>query len=217
MKRLSTQIIFGLLLIAAGVMFLLQNLGYLGNALAYFWAVAFVIGGGAFLYVYALDRPKQWWALIPGFALVGIGLLIGLSEIAPRWGDELGAPIFLALLSAGFWVVFFENREHWWALIPGGVILSLALFVGLEALFPGTDLVGVFFLGMGATFLGLSILPSADGSLRWALIPAGVLLLMGFIFLATALAVFRYLGPGVLVLAGIYLVVRNLSGFGRTA
>src|SRR6266700_3134018 len=75
MKRIETSIIVGMVLIGAGVLFLLQNLGVLGPVGNVVRALLFVVGGGAFLMAFAI-KPGHWWALIPGFALLGLGALL---------------------------------------------------------------------------------------------------------------------------------------------
>jgi hypothetical protein len=210
MKNVQIRSALGLLMIAAGVLFLLQSLGYLEGAGTLFWTLVFAAAGGVFLYVFFLNR-EQWWALIPGFTLIGLGALIALDQFIPRWGGALGGTVLMLAISLSFWVIYFQQREHWWAIIPGGVLLSLGIFIGLEEIFTGVDLVGIFFLGMGLTFVLVAMLPEEREKMRWAFIPAGVLLLMGVIFTATAFSAFEIVGPAALIIVGAYLVFRTFS------
>jgi hypothetical protein len=210
MKNIQIRSALGLLMIAAGVLFLLQSLGYLEGAGALFWALVFAAAGGVFLYVYFLNR-EQWWALIPGFTLIGLGTLIALDQFFPRWGGTLGATVLMLAISLSFWVIYFQQREHWWAIIPGGVLSSIGIFIGLEEIFTGVDLVGIFFLGLGLTFVLVAVLPQEREKMRWAFIPAGVLLIMGIIFTATAFSAFKVVGPAALIIVGAYLVFRTFS------
>ncbi|HEY43917.1 MAG TPA: hypothetical protein G4O11_08045 [Anaerolineae bacterium] len=214
MRRNGVRIVFSVLLIGAGVLFLLQNLGFLRDAGGLFWALAFAVGGGAFLYVYLSDRT-HWWAIIPGLTLLGIGEIIAVGTFLPQYDEILGAPVFMGFISLSFWIIYLTNRENWWAIIPGGVLLAIAIFIGLESLFPGVEMVGVFFLGLGLTFLLLAYLPTQEGRMRWALIPAGVLLLMGVIFMGSAFSALEIIGPAVLVLAGLYLIFRTFRPKGE--
>jgi hypothetical protein len=207
MRKIQPRYVFGILLIGAGILFLLETLGFLEGASSIFWALTFAVAGGVFLYVYLTDRT-HWWAVIPGLTLLGIGEIIAAGHFFPQYDDILGAPVFMIFISLSFWIIYLTNRENWWAIIPGGVLLSIGIFIGLEALFPGVEMVGVFFLGMGLTFVVLAYLPSQEGRLRWALVPAAVLLLMGVIFLGTAFAALEIIIPAVMVLAGLYLIYR---------
>jgi hypothetical protein len=214
MRRIGPRVVLSLLLIGAGILFLFQNLGFLEDAGSLFWALAFAVGGGIFLYVYLIDR-SHWWAVIPGLTLLGIGEIIAVSAFLPQYEDILGAPVFMGFISLSFWIIYLTNRENWWAVIPGGVLLSIAIFIGLESLFPGVEMVGVFFLGLGLTFVLLAYLPTPGGRMRWALIPAGVLLLMGVIFIGAEVSALEIIGPAALVLAGLYLIYRTARPKGK--
>ena len=208
MRGVQARVALSLLMIAAGVLFLLQNLGFLEGAGAILWALAFAVAGAAFLYVYFSDRVN-WWALIPGFTLFGIGGLIAVNNFIPQYGDTLGVPLLMGCISLSFWIIYLTNRESWWAVIPGGVLLSIGVFVGLESLIEGVELVGVFFMGLGLTFVIVALLPTPEGRMRWAFIPAAVLLIMGILFTAAAFSIFKYVGPVGVILVGLYLIYRT--------
>jgi len=210
MKRFETRVAWGILLIAGGVLFLLQNLGILGGGIALLWALLFGAAGVIFLYVFLTDRAN-WWAVIPGFVLLSLAVLIVLNQLAPGVGGTWGGALFLGGVGLGFWVIYFVNREHWWAVIPGGVLLTLALVAGLSSMLEGTEVGGVFFLGLGLTFGLLSFLPTPQGRMKWALIPAAVLLVMGLLITAAFASALNYLWPVALILIGLYLIFRTFG------
>ena len=210
MRRFETRVAWGILLIAGGVLFLLQNLGILGGGIALLWALLFGAAGVIFLYVFLTDRAN-WWAVIPGFVLLSLAALIALDQLAPEVGGTWGGALFLGGVGLGFWVIYFVNREHWWAVIPGGVLLTLALVAGLSSILEGTEVGGVFFLGLGLTFGLLSFLPTPQGRMKWALIPAAVLLVMGLLITAAFASALNYLWPVALILIGLYLIFRTLG------
>ena len=207
MKKLDTRVVFGLLLIVGGLLLLLQNVGLLGGVLALVWALLFGAAGAAFFFVFLTNRA-HWWAVIPGCALLGIAALIALDQIAPQVADTLGGVFFLGGMGLGFWVVYFIKRELWWAIIPGGVMLTLALIAGLSSVLEGDETGGILFLGLGLTFGLLSFVQTPQGRLRWALIPAAVLLAMGLLLSAAATPLLGYLWPVALILIGLYFVFR---------
>jgi hypothetical protein len=211
MKGMRARAALGLLLIAAGVLFLLQNLGILEQAGSLFWTLAFIVAGGVFMYIYLSDR-SLWWAPIPGFSLLGIGGLIAISTYLPQYADVFGAPLLLTGISLSFWIIYFSKREQWWAIIPGGVLLSTAVFVGLDALIGGEGVLGVFFIGMGLTFLLLTRLPTARDMqwMKWAYVPAAVLLIIGAIFIVTEVSYLQIVGSVALLIVGLYLLIRTL-------
>lgn len=100
--------------------------------------------------------------------------------------------------------------KNWWAIIPGGVMLTLALIAGLASVLEGIETGGVFFLGLGLTFGLLSFVPTPQGRMKWALIPAAVLLVMGLLLGAAASPFLNYLWPVALILLGLYHIFRTL-------
>lgn len=208
MKRLDVRAVGGILLIVVGILLLLQGFGILGVVVALIWALIFAAAGLVFLYVFLTDQRANWWAVIPGFALLGIATLIALDQFWPELGDIVGGALFLGGIGLAFWVIYFINRKHWWAVIPGGVLFTLALVVGLESVFEGAEMGGVFLLGLGLTFGLLSLVPTPRGRMRWALIPAAVLLVIGLLITAATTGILEYLWAIALILVGLYLLFR---------
>ncbi len=209
MNESRTRLLLGLGLLLLGILFLLQNLGVLENLAALVWFFVFAIAGLVFLGVYVSNR-QHWWAIIPGFALLGIGLLIGLSTLFPAWGGVYGGAIFMGALAAAFLIIFALHRENWWALIPGGVLLTIAVVIVADQVFTG-DLAGaIMMLGLAATFAILSVIRTPEGRMSWALIPAGVLLVIGLIILLPTLAWMVWVFALLMILAGGYLIFRSL-------
>ncbi len=197
----------GGLMILAGVLLLLQSLGVIAGVEHFVWAVLFGLGGLAFLAAFLHDRGN-WWAAIPGSVLLSLAVLIVLGDLVPDLG-HWGGTIFLGGLGLGFWLIYLSRREEWWAVIPGGVLLTLAVVAGTAPLLHGESQGGVFFLGLGLTFGLLYLLPTPGGRLKWALIPGAILLLAGCVFLAAAADLIRFVWPAALILIGIYLLYRT--------
>jgi len=211
MKRLESTLVWGVLLVIGGVLFLLQNLRVLGPGGTLLWAFLFLIAGAIFLYVFFANRAR-WWALMPGFALVSLAVLMAIQELAPELGRVIGGSIFLGGLALSFWVVYLLNRQNWWAVIPGGALLTLAVVAALGSLGAGAGAGAVFFLGAGLTFALLAFVPTPKGRLKWAFIPAAACLVMALIVAVQFVAVFQYLWPVALIAAGAYLVLRSPLG-----
>ena len=205
MKRFDHRIVIGTLLIVAGGLGFLQAFGLLRNASDIFWGLVFLAAGGVFLYLFAGGFASgQWWAVIPGLVLAGIGVLILLPDSL----DDLGGGVFLGAIGLSFWLIYFSGRERWWAIIPGGVLFTLALVAILpERLFGGADTGGVFFLGLATTFLLVALL--AD--MQWAFWPAGALGVFGvFLFFQSQVYLFSYLAAAALIGAGVFIILRSL-------
>lgn len=208
LKLLESRIFWGVLLIVGGVLFLLQSLFgiQLGSL---FWSIVFVLGGLFFLSVFLANRAN-WWAIIPGFTLIGISATIAVDALYPALGSILGGSFVLGGIGLSFLVIYLLNREFWWAIIPCGVLLTLALVVPLESLLTDTGFVSLFFLGMALTFAIVAMVPTSEGRMQWPWIPAGILGLMGIIFGAFSGAFMVYLVPLALILGGVILIFQTL-------
>ncbi|MBX3011570.1 MAG: hypothetical protein KF832_08675 [Caldilineaceae bacterium] len=203
--------LWGLLLIGAGLFFLLQNLGWFGWLSDFIWVGIFSGGGLIFLYFFLSRRQDQWWAAIPGFTLLGLATVIFLDNLGPAFLAPFSGSVFLGSIGLGFMMVYLANPQLWWAIIPGGVMATLAVVAGADQLgFLGFDTGGLFFLGLGGTFLVLALLSQRNGEQQsWAFIPAAVLLTMG-ILIGTHWMIFAStLWPLALILAGGYWIWRS--------
>jgi len=204
-KWFESRLLWGLLLIVAGGLFLLQNLG-LFAASGLVWAILLGLGGMFFIAIF-VQAQQQWWWLIPGITLLSVSLLVFLENVLPRATDFLGGGIVLGGIGLAFLVVYLVNRANWWALIPMGVMLTLAGVSVIDEI-TGIDTGGLFFLGLGATFALVALLPVEGTQMRWAWIPAGVLLAMGLLISASSASLLGYLGPAILILAGLFFILR---------
>jgi hypothetical protein len=208
MKWLESRILWGSLLILGGVLFLLQNLNLIEFG-GLFWALLFGLGAVFFLSIYFNNR-MNWWALIPGIILLSIGISIGVGYLAPDFASVWEGTIILGGIGLSFAVIYLLNRTMWWAIIPAGVMLSLAVMIGLENYFTDADLAGVFLTGLGLTFALVAIVPTPEGRMWWAWIPAGVLVVIGLIMTAAAGSLFQYMWPIALIIGGGALIFYTL-------
>lgn len=210
MRNLTqSRAIWGILLIGAGLLFLLQNFGILRHLSGLVWVGLFGAGGLAFLYFFLTDRHNAWWAAIPGCTLLGLAGVILFSDYAPAPLDQIGGGLFLAAIGAGFGLVYLTDPSKWWALIPAGVMATLGVVATADEFGPrGADHGGIFFVGLGLTFALVAVAPGGQER-RWALIPAAVLLIMGVLIGFSAMNLFGYLWPLALIGGGLFLLWRN--------
>ena len=69
------------------------------------------------------------------------------------------------------------------------------------------------FLGFAATIALVGAVPTREGRMTWAFIPAGIMAVLGVIFLATlghTLGYLNYVWPVLLLLVGLYLIWQAL-------
>lgn len=119
-ERKSSQMSAGLILIAIGLgLYAIDRVEGIGPE-----AVMLIIGI-AFLVGYFVR--KNYGLLIPGCILLGIGVGNVGQETFLSFGES-------SMLGLGFGFVaiyviarLFEGKSHWWPLIPGGLVLLMAV------------------------------------------------------------------------------------------
>jgi hypothetical protein len=112
-------------------------------------------------------------------------------------------------VSLGFWGVYLRRRSFWWAVIPGGVLATLATVAATGSLVPGTFSGAVFFAGMAATFVLVALLPSEGGPRQWAFVPAVVLAALALITLTDRPEALNIGWPLVLIALGMLVLFRT--------
>jgi len=188
-----TWAIAGLLLIVE--LEILQGDGIAGYVLT---AVAL-----PFLVVYLRDR-QQWWALIPAYILLVIGLMVVLLDDVLR-GTMVPAYV-LSAIALPFIVVFVRNRQQWWALIPAYVLLAVGLMVVLlEDVLDGNLVPAYVMFAIALPFFAVYLRNRKNW---WALIPAGIMSVIGLSFLIAEAAV-EYVFPVALILVGVWILARQ--------
>ena len=119
------------------------------------------------------------WRVLAGLLIILVGILLLVQQLGKIdlsgdfWGIAFmlgGGVIFLTL-----WL---SERAQWWSLIPGGILASWGVAallgkLGLSATL--VSLVGMF--GSAAGFLAIYWMDRKEN--WWALIPAGVFVLVG--------------------------------------
>jgi len=202
MRRYDPRLLLGILLVLGGLLSLLDAMGVISNAGGIFWGLIFAAGGLIFLYM-LINNRENWWAAFPAFTLLGLAA----SSFLPKSLSAYDGLVFFAGISLGFWWVYFTNTERWWAIIPAGVLLTLGVVSSIHNITSDLATGGLFFLGLGLTFILVAVLPGGGGR-SWALIPGTVLLLLGALLGTPYRGITDYIWPAVLIILGGYFVLR---------
>ena len=206
-KLLTSRLLWGFVLVIGGILLLLDTFGIFEGSLL-FWTLMLAAAGLLFLFFYITNR-ENWWALIPGIIFSTIAIAIGLDVFLPGVNiTTFIGPIILGGIGLSFFMVYLAEKSNWWAIIPGGVLFTIAIVALIES---GTTVLasgGIFFLGIGITFALVAILPNPAGPMRWAWIPAGILGLMGLLILVAAENLINYIWPTALIVSGGFLIWR---------
>lgn len=206
MKGYLWRVVAGLLIIIVGIVLLAAALGWLSLA-SDLWGVLAPFGGAAIFLAVWLGDTSQWWPLIPGGFLFagGVASLFDLLGIA----DWLTGLIALGGGSLPFLYIYLRNRKaNWWALIPGGILLGIAVTTALAGLI-GEAWEATFVLwGIAAVF---AVVFLANRRNSWALIPAGVLAFIGLGVSPFGFSIGLLFGAGLIVL-GALIILRVILG-----
>lgn len=212
MKRVTEAVGWGSFLFVAGVFLLLKNLGVFREWGELIWGALFAVAGLGFL-IWFIFGPAHWWRAIPAFTLLGIG-----GGIIMSWRNiELGAwsaALVLFGMALGFWAILLVRREHWWSLVPAGVLTTVGVLLGLWDQLSQMGRLAILFTGIGVMFLLLYAIRYDEHDARWASVPAGALLLLGVVTLINALSLPAWLvswWPIALVIGGLLLVILGFA------
>jgi hypothetical protein len=205
-KSVNWRTVIGVLLVAVGLLSFLSNITTF-PFWGILWALVFAAGGVGFL-LYSIQNKAAWWALIPGIVLLSLSLTIFAGSFLPGRLGNIGGFIFLAGVSLAFWLVYLKNKNFWWAIIPGGIFLTLALVAFVDE-FTRLDAGFLFLLGLAGTFALLTVLPGMPGNRSWPWIPAGIFFTIGMFTLFSDLNMMNYVLALVFIIVGLILIVRT--------
>ena len=166
----KSGLFWGVLLIGGGVLALADQLGYIENLSPTLWIFVFAAISLLGFVSYAMSGWKQWSWLFPAGIFGGLAVIIALTETNVN-NAALGSPLFFGLLIPFVAAYLTDRVRNWWALIPGGIMLFLALTTLLVDNVGGEWVGAMFLLLIGLTFLFIYL--NNQGRI-WALIIAYV-------------------------------------------
>src|SRR5215208_7120572 len=133
-----------------------------------------------FAAAYLIDRSRNWWALLPGGVMLFLTVITLLVDYTS--GDEWVGALFLFMIALSFLFVYLNNRTRTWALIVTYVMFVLGIapllsMGGRDAEYFGS----VFMFAVALPFFFLYFRAAQNW---WAIIPAGVMTVLGVIVTA---------------------------------
>lgn len=128
-KKLS-RVFWGIVLILSGAIALAQGQGYLNDLPNVVWAVAFGIIAIAALVVYLVGEKKNWPILFPFGIFGALAVMLALEDTLSD--NAWIAGLLFVGIGLPFVVAYFLDRaKHWWAIIPAGIMLFLAITISI--------------------------------------------------------------------------------------
>ena len=179
MKSRLPVLLIGIFLIILGGLIILDNLYYISFHEDFVFSFIFGAIGIIFLVTY-LQNTKRIWALVLCFFFIFVGGSILMSEVYYMPDGMIGS-LLLLILGTAFLVVYLKDRKNWWPVIPMGALYSIGLLVAFTEYYWRYEEYAscILFLGMGLTFGYLYLISNEENNLKWAKIPALILLVFG--------------------------------------
>lgn len=174
-------------------------------------AALFATGAAIFFLSYFASR-QDWARLIPAWTLLTLAAMALASTLSGLNQRITVSLLFMGLAIAFLNIYLLDRRQHWWAVIPGGIMLVIGIVIALSARISRAEtLATLLFCGMGVVFLALYWLGGRPRQ-WWALVPGSVLLVFGlFIFTlenGESSAILR-LWPVLLIVIGVVVGVAS--------
>lgn len=174
MKVNKSSLFWGLLLIIGGGVALAQQFGYLNQLPNSAWMWVFALISLVGLVSYLTSGLKEWGWLFPAGIFGGLAVTVALATNHVS-SAAVGSPIFFGLLMP-FLVAYLTDRtRNWWALIPCGIMLFLAM-VTLLVDNVGGEWIGSLFLFLIA--LSFFVVYLNNHARTWALLVAYIMFVL---------------------------------------
>lgn len=183
---------WGVLLIGAGLLALADQMGYVETFSPQVWIGIFAVISLLGLVSYALSGWKQWGWLFPTGVFGGLAVTLALATNNVS-SAAVASSLFFGLLLPFAAAYLTDRTRNWWALIPSGVMLFLALTTLLVDS-AGGEWVGALFLFIIA--LSFFVVYLNNRTRTWALLVAYILAVLGIApLMATGGRDAAYYGP----------------------
>ena len=166
----KSSLFWGVLLIGAGLLALADRFGYIQDFTPSIWILIFGAISLLGFVSYATSGWKDWGWLFPAGVFGGLAIVIALATNNVGTA-AVATPLFIGLLIPFGAAYLADRTRNWWALIPGGVMLFLALVTLLVDTVGGEWIGAMFLLLIGLVFLAVFL---NDRTRIWALIVAYV-------------------------------------------
>jgi len=196
----------GIAMMVSGALLLAVNFGIVPASpfvLARIFGILFILAALVFLFFTGAGGALGW-LIIPAGILGTVGV-VTLVLGARMFMSPVAAELAAAGLGLTFLAVFLTRRNHWWALIPTGAFLGMAVWAFVGPRFPvlGWHPVPVMFC-VGLSFFAIYLSAIQKRRMRWCVL-VGALVVAAALAWLLALLLARWLAlwPLALVVVGV--------------
>jgi hypothetical protein len=197
MKANLVKILWGIVLIASGGVFLADTLGYVDLAIItrQAWSIIFATFSVAFFACYLLVGVRKWGWLFPALIFAALALILGV--FIDNHSDSLIAVSILLSVGVPFYVGYLLDHKDWGLLIPAWIMTVVSAIVVLSES-ANSDLIGSLFLfAIALPFLTVYLF---NRQRKWAFIVGAVVAVIGFFPLIGSMIPADISGPVVMFL-----------------
>ena len=170
----KSGLFWGILLIGGGALALAQQMGYLNQLPDSIWMWVFAFISLIAFLSYALSGWREWGWLFPAGVFGGLAVTVALATNNVD-NAAVGSPLFFGLLIPFVAAYLTDRTRNWWALIPGGVMLFLAMTTLLVDNVGGEWVGSMFLFLIGLSFF---IVYLNNRTRNWALLVAYILFVL---------------------------------------
>lgn len=207
---INTRRAVAITLIAIGVLVLLQNTGIADGETGQVVSTVVLAAAGIFFIGLYFPSRRQWFWVALGLVFFSFALS-KLVYFFPSLNEFYRQVIIFGGVGISFLTIYLHNRMQWWAMFPAGLLISISASQVAENLLPSLETSGILVLGLGLTFMVLYAVPTPVGRLKFALLPALILLVVAaVIILGAPYNLSDYLLPGLILIAGVVLILLTL-------
>jgi hypothetical protein len=169
-----SSLFWGILLIGGGALALAQQAGYINQLPETIWMWIFAFVSLVAFLSYALSGFKQWGWLFPAGVFGGLAVVIALATNNVN-SAAVASPLFFGLLIPFVAAYLTDRVRNWWALIPGAVMLFLAMTMLAVDNFGG-EWIGAMFLFLIS--LSFFVVYLNDRTRNWALLVSYIMFVL---------------------------------------
>jgi hypothetical protein len=209
-REQRNQLIAGVLIIALGIMALINN-AIADDVAAWIWIIGLTVATVGFGWAYTFD--KETWTAVGAYLTGAIAILIFLITKVALSG--LWVPVIVMLaIALPFLAAWWASREKWGLLIVAYLFFAI---IPILLISEGTTNEGELVPAYVTLAIGIPFIIAYFATRNWLLlIPGGIMSFIGLAFVGTSIGlseqVLTVIVPLLVIVVGVFMLYRTWSG-----